>query len=647
MADNKSESTATEEARRSRPVVWLVAGLGTAGVLLNINQVFNLRFFVDYQTLDTSYYYALIGLFLTVVFLTCPAHRRFAGMGPRWFDWCLAIATVAVLGYCSWNGRLVAQEGWNIVPPKEAVVVAALCCLLSLEAVRRTGGGILFFICLLFGSFPLYAEHLPGFLWGPSSTLEELVAAHVFDTESLIGTPVRVVAGTLVGFLLFGCALVATGGGGFFMDLSTALMGRNRGGAAKVAILSSGFFGSLSGSVISNIVTTGQITIPTMKRIGYPATYAGAIEACASTGGTLMPPVMGAVAFIMAEYLNITYAEVALAALVPALLFYIALILQVDNYAARMALGGQGEEEIPSLKEALKSGWHFLMALALLVYLLVATGLEARAPFYATLALIVMNTVLRGTAGLLAQAIETLRGTIQAVANLIGLLCGIGLIVGALSFTGVGGAFSRELLALADGNTALLLIFGAITSFFLGMGMTVSACYIFLAVVLGPALINAGLDPVASHLFILYWGMLSYITPPVALAAVTASSISGASALRTGVLSMRLGLINFILPFVFVLTPTLILHGDWLSIAHDVGTAVLAIWLMAVAFEGWLYGRGAIGVPSRVLALAAAAGLLVPGTYSDLVGLGLLAGAYLIPTLRGRSLSLNGSGPGR
>ena len=628
MAESSGKTIQDAKTRTRRIGDGVVMALGVLGILLNLNQVFNLRFFVGLQILDTSYYYALIGLFLAAVFLLYPGRRVFT-RGPAWDDWLLAAASLAAMSYCAWNGRRVALEGWNIVAPDTATLVAGACCLLAIEAVRRTGGLVLFVICLVFGTFPLYAESMPGFLWGPSSTLAELVNAHVFGSESLIGTPVRVVAGTLIGFLMFGAALVATGGGQFFMDLSAALMGHRRGGAAKVAILSSGFFGSLSGSVISNIVTTGQVTIPTMKRIGYPATYAGAIEACASTGGTLMPPVMGAVAFIMAEYLNIPYSDVALAALMPALLFYIALMFQVDTYAARMELKGQPADEIPDLATTLRSGWHFLLSLGLLVYFLVATGLEAQAPFYATLVLIATAIVVQRGEPLAVQLRGMIEGTIRSVAGLIGLLCGIGLIVGALSFTGVGGAFSRELLALANGNTYLLLIFGAITSFLLGMGMTVSACYIFLAVVLGPALINAGLDPIASHLFILYWGMLSYITPPVALGAVTAASISGASALRTGMLSMRLGLINFILPFIFVLTPTLILHGDWLAILHDTGTALVAIWLLATAFEGWLYGRGAIGMVPRLMALVAACCLLIPGTYSDLAGAALVAATYL------------------
>ncbi|MBL8673868.1 MAG: TRAP transporter fused permease subunit, partial [Rhodospirillales bacterium] len=429
-------------------------------------------------------------------------------------------------------------------------------------------------------------------------------------------------------FLIFGSALVVTGGGEFFMALAIALMGRTRGGPAKVAVLSSGFFGSLSGSVISNVVTTGQITIPTMKRVGYPPHYAGAVEACASTGGALMPPVMGAVAFIMAEFLNVSYGTVMVAAVVPALLYYGALLLQADHYAARNGLRGQPAEEIPSLLPVIKEGWHFLFSLGLLTYLLLVMKREALAPYIATVVLVGTTMLFGrkrfGLAGLRDLAIDTTRN----VVNIVAILAGVGFIVGALSYTGVGGAFSRELLQFAGGNVHLLLVLGALTSFILGMGMTSSACYIFLAVTLGPALIEGGLNPIAAHLFILYWGLISFITPPVALAAIAAASIAKSDPWRTGIWAMRLGLVNFVLPFLFVLNPTLILIGSPMDILHDVASACFAIWLLAAGLEGWLYGVGRIGWASRAPLIAAALGLLTPGAVTDLIGAGIAAAVY-------------------
>ena len=678
--DNQMAQDVSDSRTRLRGITrWLVITAGVIGILLNINKLFNLQFFVGALMIDTSYYYLLAGLFLSTVYLIYPAHPSARGHVP-WYDWFFAVLTLVLTGYLAWNGERIVQEGWeNLVPadanllsdaiifgaglfgsdPYEtlewindpnnlfgyafsATIASAIFCFLALEAIRRVGGLILFGICFFFFLYPLFADQMPGFLWGPSDDFGTMVGKHALGTESIIGVPMRVVAGLLIGFLIFGSALVITGGGEFFMTFATALMGRSRGGPAKVAILSSGFFGSLSGSVISNVVTTGQLTIPTMKRVGYPATYAGAVEACASTGGALMPPVMGAVAFIMAEFLNVPYSTVMIAAVVPAVLFYLALLLQADNYAARNNLKGQPADEIPDLWETLKVGWHFLFSLGVLIYLLVWVGVEAHAPYYATLVLLFTSAFQRTNPFRPSKLIPLVEDSVKNIANIVGVLAGIGMIVGSLSYTGVGGAFSRELLQFAGGNVFLLLVFGAITSFVLGMGMTVSACYIFLAIVMGPALIGAGMDPVASHLFILYWGMLSYITPPVALAAVAASSIAKSKPISTGFLAMRMGLTNFILPFLFVLSPTLILRGDTASILHDVTTAIIAVWLMASAFEGWLYFVGRIGTFTRALLLVAALCFLDPGpifnSAAQLLGLGTFTNAGMITDLSGATL---------
>ena len=412
--------------------------------------------------------------------------------------------------------------------------------------------------------------------------------------ESIIGVPMRTVASLLVGFLIFGSALVVTGGGEFFMAFATALLGRTRGGPAKVAVLSSGFFGSLSGSVISNVVTTGQITIPTMKRIGYPPHYAGAVEACASTGGALMPPVMGAVAFIMAEFLNVPYSrgDAGGRSCRPCCIYGV-LLLQTDHYAAQQRPARLSRPKKSRALARVPAG------LALPVQPgaadLHAAGDEAggagalhrhrRAVGH------VASCSARtrfGLSGLRDLTIDTTRNIINIVGDSgrhridrrVAVLYRRGR--GVLPRTAAIRAWQRH----------LLLMFGALTSFILGMGMTSSACYIFLAITLGPALMGGGLNPVASHLFILYWGLISFITPPVALAAIAAASIAGANPWQTGVLAMRLGMVNFVLPFLFVLNPTLILVGAPIDVVHDVATALLAIWLLASGSEGWLYGVG-------------------------------------------------------
>jgi TRAP transporter 4TM/12TM fusion protein len=622
------ESVTPTPPERLRGVAyWAAILLGLVGLALTINQTFTLRLF-GFQPLGNSFLYYLIGVFLAAAFICYPARGRDDDRVP-WYDWLLAAAALGSTIYLGLHGLQMIQEGWDFFAPPEATAISAVLLVLVLEGVRRCGGWPLLAVALIFGSYPLYAGHMPGFLWGNVYGPGETVRAHVIGSESIIGIPMQVVANLVIGFVVFGAALTITGGGEFFMRFATALMGKSRGGPAKVAVISSALMGSLSGSVISNILTTGSITIPTMKRTGYPAHYAAAVEACASTGGTLMPPVMGAVAFIMASFLGVPYADIVVAALLPAVLFYVALLFQVDNYAARKGLRGLAPEEIPNLGDTLKEGWPYLFSLAMLIYMLLVMRLEAYAPYYATAVLLVIALFKRRYRLNFTRARELLLEIARSVGNLVAILAGIGLVVGGLSYTGVAGAFSRELLLYAGNSIPLMLAAGAVTSFVLGMGMTVSACYIFLSILLAPALVEAGLHPLGSHLFILYWGMMSYITPPVALAAITAAGIAGANATTTGIYAMRLGAVLFVLPFLFVLNPSLILQGPVGNILLSTASAIIAVWLLAAAAEGYLYQIGRIGWPTRVILLAPVALLIYPEPFSDFVGLGILVLVYL------------------
>ena len=638
MADNREDDAgeletadfATSARRGGTLVYWITITLGVIGIGAAINQSFGINP-AGFILIDNAYYYLLIAIFLSLSFLLFPAIKRHENRVPI-YDWVLFVSTLYVGLYHAYHGGEIIERGWDTVAPLEPTLMAAALCLLALEGVRRAGGIALFSVCMIFFTFPLWAEQAPGFLWGVGKTPTELVRAYAMGFESIVGLPMRVAGNILIGFLIFGAALVVTGGGEFFMNFAAAILGRSRGGPAKVAVLASGFFGSLSGSVISNVVTTGRLTIPTMKRAGYSAPYAGAVEACASTGGTLMPPVMGAVAFIMAEFLNIPYSDIVIAAAVPSILFYAALLLQVDCHAAVHGLKGQPAEEIPSLIATLKQGWFYLLSLIVLVYVLVFARLEIYAPYFATIILVASAALFRKSDRFgFRQFLALIEESTRTIANIVAILAGVGVIVGSLAFTGVGGAFSRELVGFAQGNLWLLLAMGAITSFVLGMGVTVSACYIFLAIVLGPALIEFGIDPVASHLFILYWGMLSYITPPVALAAVAASVIAGSKQMETAITAMRLGSIKFVLPFILVLTPALILRGEDVGeIVAVVSACSLAIVLLAAGFEGYLYGVGRIGFFIRLAVFFCAAGLLYQDYRSWIAAVVGMALVYLL-----------------
>ncbi len=610
-----------EEGKRVTGFAWFtVFFLSVVGLSIMINQIFNLQSF-GFKPISTAYYYLVVGLFLPVAFITTPACKK-DKLTVRWYDWLLATGAFVICMFFAIHTDDILNSGWEFIAPSYVTVMACGLVFLALESVRRCAGTTLFMICAVFAAFPLVAGHMPGFLWGVQLTPSEAVLSHALGVESIIGIPLRVVADLLIGFIIFGVALTVSGGGMFFMNLATALMGHKRGGPAKVAILSSGFFGSLSGSVISNVISTGSMTIPTMKRCGYAPHYAGAVESCASTGGALMPPVMGSVAFVMAAFMNVPYAEIMVAATVPALLFYLVLLIQTDCYAARNGLKGLPKSELPELWLVLRSGWIYLFSLLLLVTLLLVTAAESKAPFYITSILLITAVWKNRKEDPIRPVLQLVMETGSTIGMLVGVLAGVGMVVGALAITGVGNAFSRELLQYADGNSLLLLFFGAITSFVLGMGMTVSACYIFLAVSLAPALVQGGFNEMASHLFILYWAMLSYITPPVAMAAVAASSVANASAMKTGVTSMRLGAILFVLPFLFVLDPSLILVGETTDVVLSVATAIVSIVVLSSASERYMYfaDRTATKLETLFLLIAGIC-LLVPEGISDLVGL--------------------------
>lgn len=609
-----SQPTGPDFARIYRIMAWV---LGLIGLLTILAQTFRLDFGGIFPLLANRYYYALISIYLAAAFLLNPLAGKNAP--ARWIDALAALLALAAGGYMSWNAETILTKGWDVVAPGPAAAVATVLVVLALEAVRRVGGLVLLVICLFFAAYPIFADLMPGFLWGPSFSFAETVSAQVMGAEGMIGIPLRVVADTLVGFIIFGSVLNVMGGGQFFMDLSLALMGRTRGGPAKVAILSSGLFGSLSGSVISNVLTTGRLTIPAMQRAGYPAKYAAAVEACASTGGTLMPPVMGAVAFIMASFLDTSYTSIMIAALVPSVLFYMTLMLQVDLYAARNGLRTNADQIIPTLKRTILEGWHHLLSLLTLVVLLFVIS-PYRSAYYATALMLFLALIRHRRLPNFRNTWVLLEDVTANIAYLIATLCGIGLVVGGLSVTGVGGAFSRELIQYGGDNVFLLLVLGAITSFVLGMGMTVSACYIFLATILAPALVGLGLSPIGSHLFVLYWGMLSYITPPVALAAITAAQISGAKGLETGFMSMRLGAVLFVLPFLFVYQPALLLQGDLFTIVTSIGIAIVGLTALSCALEGYLYGIGRINRAVQAVLFVASILIIIPHRPTELIG---------------------------
>ena len=520
------------------------------------------------------------------------------------------------------------DEGWEFSAPEKMQWLSLALVLLAIEGVRRTGGGVVTIIIVIFAVYPLVAGSMPGVLEGTSETLWDTVAYYALSTEALIGIPTRAFAGLVIGFLLFGVALQYTGGGQFFLNLAFSLLGYVRGGPAKVAIFASGLMGSMSGSVITNVLTTGALSIPAMKRIGFKPHVAGGVEACASTGGVLMPPIMGATAFIMAINLEVPYRDIVVAAVIPSVLYFFALFMQIDGYAAKNKLEGLPKAELPTVSQTLKDGWYYVAVFALLIYLLVFMQREAQAPFYATALLLIINQLHPKHRWNWERFVDFLLATGRLFAELAAILVGIGLIVGSLSYSGKIGTLAFELLQLAGNNVALLLILGALASFIMGIGVTVTVAYIILALTLAPALTDSGLSLMGVHMFMLYWGMLSYITPPVALGSFAAASLAQANPMRTGFESMKLGTIIYFVPFFFVLDPGLIMQGEPLHILTVFSCAILGVVVLSTSLQGYLYGvgdltgMGVIQWPIRLALLVGALSFAMPG--NDVVGLGNL-----------------------
>ena len=629
-ADTQVEPANTEQRfRRLTPFwQWVLIILSVASVVFSAYQVFNLGRFTGYVPIENQYFYAIVALLLPTAFIVFPVSPKRGKEGMTWYDILLFLATGAICLIFVYYSIDMLDEGWEFSAPKEMQWLSLALVLLAIEGVRRTGGGVVTIIIVIFAVYPLIAGDMPGVLEGTSETLWDTVAYYALSTEALIGIPTRAFAGLVIGFLLFGVALQYTGGGQFFLNLAFSLLGYVRGGPAKVAIFASGLMGSMSGSVITNVLTTGALSIPAMKRIGFKPHVAGGVEACASTGGVLMPPIMGATAFIMAINLEVPYRDIVVAAVIPSVLYFFALFMQIDGYAAKNKLEGLPKAELPTVSQTLKDGWYYVAVFALLIYLLVFMQREAQAPFYATALLLIINQMHPKHRWNWERFIDFLLATGRLFAELAAILVGIGLIVGSLSYSGKIGTLAFELLQLAGNNVALLLILGALASFIMGIGVTVTVAYIILALTLAPALTDSGLSLMGVHMFMLYWGMLSYITPPVALGSFAAASLAQANPMRTGFESMKLGTIIYFVPFFFVLDPGLIMQGEPLHILTVFGCAILGVIVLSTSLQGYLYGFGdltGIGViqwPIRLALLVGALSFAMPG--NDVVGLGNL-----------------------
>ncbi len=613
------DQTVDVERYRQLSPVWraIMAAATVVAILLAVNQIFNLGFLVGTVMQEMRYLYLIAGLMLAMVYITFPATRRSSRTSVAWYDVLIVLVIAGVFGYYAWHAERIVLEAWEYAAPATGVWLALVTWAIVLEAGRRAGGWPIFVIVLVLSLYPLYADRVPDVVAGVSMGLQDAAMFHVMSEESLFGIPMQAFALLVFGFLLFGVALQFTGAGAFFIDFAFALLGRYRGGPAKVAIFSSGLMGSMSGGPVTNVLTTGPLSIPAMRRTGFSRQHAAGIEACASTGGVLMPPIMGATAFVMASFLGVSYVTVAIAAIIPSVLYFFGLFMQIDAYAARNKLHGLPQAELPAVGRVFREGWYFIAVFVLLIWLLIWLQREATAPFLATALLLIINQFSSHRMDW-QKFLRMLAAMGQIMAELAGILAAIGLIVGALSVTGMAGTLTNDLVYLAGDNVLILLIMGALTSFVLGIGMTVTAAYIFLAIVLAPALEASGLNAIASHMFIMYWGMLSFITPPVALAAFAAASVAKVSPMRAGLQAMKLGAIIYFIPFFFVFNPALLMQAGPAEVLTVLATALLGVALVSAALQGYLLGVGNLGehfsgAVARVLVFAGGLLMATPG----------------------------------
>ena len=570
----------------------------------------------------------MLGIALVLAFSYFPAVRKAARPQIPWYDWIGIAVSAGVCGYVTWQYAYI-FDNLHSRPP-EVVISAVLIIVLVAEGLRRTAGNVLFIFMGFFILFGLFGHYVPGQFEGRNVDIDRMFLYIALDPNGLVGIPMVVSTTIVITFVFFGHLLEASGGSKFFTDISVALMGRYRGGSSKIAISASCLFGSISGSAVSNVVSTGVITIPMMKRGGYPPHIAGAIEAVASTGGQLMPPIMGAAAFVMAEFLQVPYGDVVLAAIIPALLYYATLFIQADLYAARHGITRVEEELIPERSRVFRSGWPFILPFVVLIVSLFNLNLRPdTSALAAALAAVIVGVGLGydGKRMAIKAIFRTFSSTGIAVTQIVMIGAMAGIVIGVLNITGLSFALTQALIEMAAGNLFLLLLMAAIVSIVLGMGMPTLGVYLLLATLVAPSLIEVGVPPMAAHMFALYFGMLSMITPPVAIAAFAAATVANTEPMKTGFAAVRFGWSAYVIPFLFVVSPALLMNAGPLEILIAATAAVAGIWAVSVGLAGQLFA--VLGMPLRALFIAAGLALLVPGTLFDEAPMMNIAGAAL------------------
>ncbi|WP_366209024.1 TRAP transporter permease [uncultured Selenomonas sp.] len=555
-----------------------------------------------------------LGFGLALVYLLYPTRKSWSRTKLHPFDLLLAILGAAAPAYIliEYN-QLVMRSGLVTTPD---LVVGILGILLVVEATRRVVGIPMVTVVLLFLAYAFAGPYMPGVLAHRGLTLSQLVGHLFFTTEGIFGIPLGVSSTFIFLFILFGAYLESTGLGKFFIDLANSIAGWASGGPAKVAVLSSGLMGTVSGSSVANVVGTGSLTIPMMKKLGYHKNFAGAVEAAASTGGQLMPPVMGAAAFLMAEFVGVPYIDIVKAAVIPALLYFTGVWLGVHFEAKRSNLKGLPREQLPKMSRLLVERGHLAIPLVVIVYLLVTGYTPMRAALVAIVLSIICSALRKSTR---MKPIEIVRGLDKGARNVLSVLvacASAGIVIGVVTKTGVGLKLASGLLTLSGGMLLPTMFFTMITAIVLGMGVPTTANYVITSTIAAPAIIQ--------HMFVFYFGIIADVTPPVALAAFAGAGIAGGNALRTGVNAAKLAIAAFIIPYMFVLSPVILMIDATIpGLVMTTLTAIIGMIALSSALIGYLADN--CRIYERILLIVGGLMLINPGTMTDLVGIAIFA----------------------
>ena len=554
---------------------------------------------------------------------------------PVWvvaLDIMLALASMAVLGYILYDleGILNHMRYVDEITPA-ALPFWTLCMLLVLEATRRLSGWPLVIVAAAFIAYAMFGEYMPVSMRHDPITYDRFIETMFLLTDGIYGISLSTACTMIFAFCMFGAFLEVSTMNSVFMDLSCLLTRKSRGGPAKVAIFASALFGSISGSAPANVYATGVFTIPLMKRVGYRPAFAGAVEAVASTGGQIMPPVMGAAAFIMADLTGLGYLAVIKAALLPAVLYYLALWIMIHFEACKYNLGTIPPEDVPDKKSVIRR-LYYLLPIGLLILLLLSGRSVNFAAFGTTLFIVFLGMCAAATRFTPARILLALKVTARN-ALMVSTCCACaGIVVGCITATGIGFKFINIITSLADNNLVLMMIVLMLTCIVLGMGVPTTPAYIIVATLGAPVLIKMGVPVIAAHMFVFYYAILSVVTPPVCLAAFSGAAIAEADAMRTGFISMKLAVVAFIVPFFFVLQPSLLMQGSAMDVTQAIVTSIIAMYALAGAMQGYLLITA--NIIERAALLTGGLTMLYPGTLTDLVGLGCLIGVLALQLAR-------------